>query len=173
MSGRKRSIAVFDPDAFYPFRSLVKGPFNRLDDLLKVERFFRGILLHDEMRMEAEPWADPGEEARDEEDADPGPRNVIVAIAPVLDGFEGLLQSPLGPKEEISISLSENLLTLAAELSGAGPGNPYYKAHIEYLQRLLNVLSGGGSIFCDGEIIRRAELIGREYPEKLFASLDE
>ncbi len=81
---QERSIAVFDPDAFYPLRSLVDGPFNQLDELSRVERFLRAVLLHDEMCMELEPWADPGEEAFDENDAEPRPRNVVVAIGPGL-----------------------------------------------------------------------------------------
>jgi hypothetical protein len=45
------SVAVCDPDAFYPLRSLVAGPFNDLRDLIEVERFVRTVVLHDEISM--------------------------------------------------------------------------------------------------------------------------
>jgi hypothetical protein len=46
------SIAACDPDAFYPLRSLVKGPFDNLEDLPAIERFVRTVVLHDEIVME-------------------------------------------------------------------------------------------------------------------------
>ena len=47
--------AVCDPEAFYPFRSLIQGPFDRWELLEPLERFVRGVVLHDEMTMEYEP----------------------------------------------------------------------------------------------------------------------
>jgi hypothetical protein len=44
---KKTSIAVFDPEALYPFRALVKGPLTTLADL-------EAIVLHDEMVMEVQ-----------------------------------------------------------------------------------------------------------------------
>ena len=49
MSAERTITAVFDPEAFYPLRSLVEGPFSHWDLLEPLERFVRGIVLHDEM----------------------------------------------------------------------------------------------------------------------------
>jgi hypothetical protein len=32
-------VATYDPEAFYPLRSLVAGPFDNLGDLPAIERF--------------------------------------------------------------------------------------------------------------------------------------
>ena len=50
------SVAVCDPEAFYPLRSLVAGPFTDLNELTDIERFVRTVVLHDEISMELEPW---------------------------------------------------------------------------------------------------------------------
>lgn len=47
--------AVCDPDAFSPFRSLIQGPFDDWALLEPLERFVRGIVLHDDMTMELTP----------------------------------------------------------------------------------------------------------------------
>lgn len=49
------SIAACDPEAFYPLRALVSGPFERSDDLASIERFGRTVVLHDEFYMELNP----------------------------------------------------------------------------------------------------------------------
>ena len=49
------STAICDPDAFYPLRNLVRGPFNDLSQLHEVERLIRAIVLHDEIIMEPAP----------------------------------------------------------------------------------------------------------------------
>jgi hypothetical protein len=82
MGKQDRGVAAFDPDAFYPFRALVEGEFTQPDDLTKLERLFRAIILHDEMRMMIEPWAVP-EDDEDYEEIGPEGRNVIVAIGPM------------------------------------------------------------------------------------------
>lgn len=170
MSTNQHSVAVFDSDAFYPLRSLVSGPLTSLDELPKVERFVRAILLHDEMRMEIEPWpASPSEE----EETDTGPRNVIVGVGPSLQGYDGLLEHRFGPPEEITIDLSGELMSAAEVISGDSPEGPYYKAYVEYFQRLINTVRSGGSIICDGGLAFCVEQVGTEYPEKLFAQLDE
>jgi hypothetical protein len=46
---------------------------------------------------------------RDAEEEPEGARNVIVAIAPHLHGYEGLLESPLGPQDKIAIDLDPRL----------------------------------------------------------------
>lgn len=163
-------IAVFDPDAFYPFRSLVKGPFTTIDDLLDIERFVRAIVLHEQMVMMIAPFPDPKHE---EELSEPGPRNVIVGFGPDLSDYEGLLSFPYGPSKEPSVDISDRLKGLASELSQAGPGNVYYKAHIEFFQRLSEVWDGGGSVICCGRVARAAEREAVRFPEQLFRGLDE
>ena len=162
------SIAVFDPDAFYPMRSLVEGPLSTLDELPQIERFMRAAILHDEMRMEIAPLPAPSEE---EEELNTGP-NIIVGFGPVLAGFEELLCNRIGPKVETAITLNDRLLKVATEVCGAGPGNPYYDAHVEFLQRLVNVLDGSGSVICDSPLAYQAELVSSHYPADLFAKLD-
>jgi hypothetical protein len=171
MGKQDRSVAAFDPDAFYPFRALVEGPFTQLDDLTKLERFFRAIILHDEMRMVIEPWPDPGNDEADEEIGPEG-RNVIVAVGPTLTEYENLLVSPIGLKKEIKITLPPKLLSLAAELSRGEGDNPYYRAYVEYFQQLADVLGNSGSVVCEGEAAARTELLAKQYPGKLFESLD-
>ena len=56
------TTALCDPDAFYPFRSLVQGPLNDLGVLPKIERFVRSVVLHDEMEMVMEPLPEHGED---------------------------------------------------------------------------------------------------------------
>lgn len=165
------SVAVFDPDAFYPFRALVQGPFDRLEDLPRLERFFRAIILHDEMRMAIEPSPDPGHD-EDDEEIGPEGRNVIFAFGPILSGYEDLFVSPIDPKRKIEITLCPELLNLAEELSRGEGENPYYQAYVEYFQQLIEVLGSSGSVICEGEAAERAELLGNQYPEKLFGSLD-
>ncbi|HEX9725821.1 MAG TPA: hypothetical protein VGC53_16200 [Vicinamibacteria bacterium] len=52
------SRAVFDQEAFYPFRRLVEGALTDVRDLERIERFLRAAVLHDEMDMELEPAPD-------------------------------------------------------------------------------------------------------------------
>src|SRR4030042_1230910 len=83
-------VAVCDPYAFYPLRSLVSGPLTDLSKLTEVERFVRTVVLHDEISMDLEPdpyvpGADP-EFTEEEEFA--GGRSVIVATGPVLTGYD-------------------------------------------------------------------------------------
>src|ERR1700722_551503 len=79
------TTALCDPDAFYPFRSLVQGPLDDPQDLPKIERFIRSIVLHDDMEMIAEPFRaneEPEFHNGLEEDLEAGPRNIIVAVGP-------------------------------------------------------------------------------------------
>jgi hypothetical protein len=58
------TIAVCDPEAFYPLRRLVNGPFVDSSELLEIERFVRTVVLHDEIAMELEPFPyDPDSES--------------------------------------------------------------------------------------------------------------
>lgn len=48
----------------------------------------------------------------------------------------------------------------------------YYKAHVEYLERLFGVVSQGGSVLCAGEFGRAAIEKVTEFPTRLFETLD-
>ena len=148
----------------------MKGPFTTIDALLDIERFVRAIVLHEQMVMVIDPFPDPELE---EEISEPGPRSVVVGFGPDLSDYEGLFSVPYGPRTEPSVALSPRLMTLASELSQAGPGNVYYKAHVEFFQRLLEVWQSGGSVICCGRVGRAAELEAARFPEQLFRELDE
>ena len=153
-----------------------RGPFTQLEDLPKLERFFRAIILHDEMRMIIEPSPDPQQDEDEDEIASEW-KPVFVSFGPTLDGYEDLLVSPVGPKEEIEIRLPTGLLNLAKDLSHGEGNNPYYLAHAEYFQQIANVLSEPGSVICEGEVageedsrVRRSRTRGirdRQVPAKL------
>ena len=79
------TIALCNPDAFYPLRSLIVGPLTDPADLPKIERIIRSMLLHDEMKMIMEPLPDMGEEHEwTPGEIAAGGRNVIVALGPVI-----------------------------------------------------------------------------------------
>ena len=167
------SVAIFDPQAFYPFRSLVQGGLHNWNELQYIERFVRAIVLHDEMTMILEPWSyDP---ISDEEMSkrEPGARNIIVGMGPVLNDYEGLLSIAENLKPISEEEVSFTLRNIAAEFSNARPGNPYYNAHIEFAGKLLAVSKDGGSIICEGRFSRAMELRAGVYPEKLFQVLDK
>lgn len=159
--------AICDAEAFYPFRALVQGPLYDEGALVRIERFIRGVVLHDEMAMELEPDPDPGEV-----DDRPLPRNVIVALGPTLKGYEEIIRSGVGQWTEPTTELSDPLLQLAADLSEAGPGNVYFKAHVDFIGRLLDVVRSGGSVICDGRAGDAAITIATQLPKELFADLD-
>ena len=167
------SIAIFDPHAFYPFRSLVQGGLHNLNELQDIERFIRAIVLHDEMSMILEPW--PYDPLAEEEMStnEPEARNIIVGMGPVLNNYEGLLSIAKNLKPMSEEEFSSTLLDIAAEFSNAPPGNPHYKAHIEFVGKILAVLKEGGSIICEGQFSRALELRAGNYPEKLFQVLDK
>jgi len=152
------SVAIFDPHAFYLFRRLVQGVLHNSNELQDIERFVRAIVLHDEMSMILEPL--PYDPLADEEMStnEPGARNIIVGMGPVLSNYEGLLSIAKNLKPLSEEKFSSTLRDIAAEFSNAPPGNPYYKAHIEFDGKILAVSKDGGSIICEGRFSRALEL---------------
>lgn len=151
-------IVVCDCDAFYPFRSLVEGGLESADDLLRIEQFLRAVVLHDEIVMDSEPNAyDPESEPEwTDEEIRAGGRSVIVAYAPI-DQYGIFSDRAALPRDAASvIALSPKLLRIAAEFSNAEEGNVFYKAHVEYIQRLFSVIEHVGSVLCEGawEVMR-------------------
>jgi hypothetical protein len=167
-------IAICDQEAFYPFRALVQGQLRGIQDLAEAERFVRGVLLHDELVMEYEPWPAPDEEQEwtDEEIA-AGARNVITAVGPVLNGYEEIVSRQYGPQKPFQDSLSPRLTQLAYDFSGAKPGDPYHNAHLDYIGRLVSTVRHGGSLICAGAVGTKVVETSSKYPEQLFSSLDE
>ncbi|HVO23043.1 MAG TPA: hypothetical protein VMW56_05385, partial [Candidatus Margulisiibacteriota bacterium] len=150
----------------------MEGPFSQWDLLEPLERFVRGIVLHDEMVMEIEPW--PYDSNADDE-AGPEPRNVVTGVGPVLTGYESVLSAPIGvgPRPAPDIALSPEMLRVAAEISNAGQENVYYKAHVEFMQRTLGAVRAGGSAICDGDVWRAIDARATSFPAELFATLDD
>lgn len=170
MASSNQSIAVFDPDAFYPFRAVVEGPLTALAELQDAERFARMLVLHDLSIMETEPWPDPGVE--DEED---GARNVIVGIGPAIGSFGPLLRSVSEVEDlpDLAGELSPRVLHACRSISGAEAGNPYYRAHEDFFRRTLGVIDAGGSAVLAGDVAAQSGLFDdSRYPEALFAELD-
>lgn len=170
------SVAVCDQAAFYPLRSLIAGPLTDLRELTKVERFVRAVVLHDEISMELEPWPydpDSEHEFAEEQERD-GRHNVIVALGPTLTGYDFFTQRlGVGKPETTDIPLSSALIESAREFSNAEEGNVYYKAHIQYLQRIVSMVQNGGSALLAGEFGSAAIEASSKYPEKLFENLDQ
>jgi len=169
------SVAVCDPEAFYPLRSLVAGPLTDLRELSEVERFVRTVVLHDEISMELEPLPyDPDSEREfTEEEQYVGRRNVLIAIGPVLTGYDFFTERlGVGKPQTADITLSPALTEVVRTFSNAEEGNVYYNAHIEYLQRIVNTVRKGGSALLFGEFGSAAIDASSKYPEKLFENLD-
>lgn len=167
-----QSIAIFDPDAFYPFRSLVKGPFTNWNEIDALERFIRAIVLHDNMFMIFTPVS-YDKEAHEELKREHPDQNVFVtAMGPVIGDYNGLFSTQKDLIIENVQITRLKLLNLVAQFSNAQPGNIYYNSHIKFLQIILAVEKKGGSLVCDGEFSRAIELTAQEYPQKLFDVLD-
>jgi hypothetical protein len=170
------SIAVCDPAAFYSLRSLVAGPLTDFCELTEVERFVRTVVLHDEISMELEPFSydpDSDHEVPEEEWRD-GMRNVAVAVGPVLTGYDFFTSRRSGEKPEIpEITLAPALIAEARKFANAEEGNVYYKAHIGYLQRVVNILQNGGSALLAGKFGSAAIGASTRFPAELFQNLDQ
>ena len=169
------SVAVCDPEAFYPLRGLVAGPLTELRRLNEVERFVRTVVLHDEISMELEPLPNDPDSEREftEEEQHFGRRNVLIAVGPVLTGYDFFTERlGVGKQQTLDITLSPALIEVARTFSNAEGGNVYYKAHIEYLQRIVSIVHKGGSALLLGELGSAAIDASSMYPEKLFENLD-
>jgi hypothetical protein len=171
----RMSVAICDPEAFYPLRSLVAGPLTKLSKLAEVERFVRAVVLNDEISMEMEPWPyEPeADEGFTEEELRAGARSVIVAIGPDLTGYDFFKNEVgVGKPQTPDLTLSPALVEAARKYSNAEEGNVYYEAHIEFLQRIVSQVRKGGSAVLEGEFGRMAIDASSRYPEKLFENLD-
>lgn len=172
-AGKRRAIC--DPDAFYPFRSLVDGPLTNLEELEGVERFLRAVVLHDELGMDLEPHPHvPENDEREwtEEEIAAGGRPVIVAFGPVVEKY-GLFSDDYRHEPIPDVKLSPHLLDLVSSYSNAGEENVFYKAHVQYLQRLFGGVAQGGSVLCEGAFGRAAIEKATEFPTQLFEPLDK
>jgi hypothetical protein len=166
-------VAVCDADAFCPLRDLVVGPFNKVSDLAAIERFIRTVVLHDKMVMEPTPWPyDPEVDFEPTEEEKRAGRTVITAIGPTLTGFSFFAEHNWRPPLP-EIQLTAPLLDVAAQFANAGPGNAFFKAHIEYLKLALGIVAQGGSALMCSEFGQKAVKAASKYPEEMFRSLDE
>ena len=178
--GRKSlvKIAICDTEAFYPLLDLVRGPFTKLERLPAIERFVRTVVLHDEIEMQITP--DPYDPEVDfpftEEERKAGGRLVITGMAPMLTDFAFFGERrQLAPTPDFD--LSPSLIEIASRFANAGPagpGNVYFKAHVDFLQRVLSLIKrGGGSVLLCGDFGQQVTETAQQYPESLFSKLDE
>ena len=170
------TLALCNPDAFYPLRSLVRGPLDGPADLPKIERFIRSIVLHDEMKMLAEPWPDEDEDHEwTPEEIAAGGRNVITAIGPVIHDYErhNLLQyeTLVGTQSRNDIDISDELRQLARNSAMTDSG-PYFETHLKFIRVLLSTVAAGGSIVLEDSFADEVIDLTSEFPEGLFAQLD-
>src|SRR6266850_2461061 len=170
---KQMKIAICDPEAFYPLRSLVSGPFHDLDDLAAIERFVRTVVLHDEIVMELtpSPYNPEVDFEFTEEERKAGFRVVITAMGPPLNGFDFFADRNSGLTVP-EIELSPSLVQLASKFANAEDGNIYFKAHIDHLKRVLGVVEQGGSALMCDDFGRQALGKASEYPDSLFEQLD-
>jgi len=167
-----KHIAVFDPDAFYPFRNLVKGSLINWDELEALERFVRAIVLHDDMIMVFAPLSYDPEAHEEIKNQNPNQRAFITAMGPAIDTYNDLFSTQRNLKLQSLPEPAPKLCNLASNFSNAERGNLYYDAHIKFLQILLAVAKESGSIVCDGEFARAMELQAQEYPKEVFDVID-
>lgn len=165
------SLAVCNPDAFYPLRSFVTGHFTNAEDLPRLERFIRSVVLHDEVRMIMDPWPAPPEEPewRDEEIA-AGGRNVIVAVGPIINEYQelGLVDYLPGGGEPAA---SEDFARIAAESAGFDHG-PYFDAHMRFIGNVVTTVQNGGSIVCENSLANDVVDAASQIPSGFFEALD-
>ena len=152
------SLAVCNPDAFYPFRSLIQGPLRDPADLPKIERFIRSIVLHDDVKMLMEPWPDMDQDhAWTREEIAVGKRAVIVAIGPVIDEYErhnlSEYQNLLQAATRDDIDISNDLRQLAQDRAMTDSG-PYFETHLA--ARSANGLFRRGAQWVMGRLRERA-----------------
>lgn len=169
------SKVVCDPEAFYPLRNLVAGPLTDLRELADVERFVRAVVLHDEISMELEPcpYDSCSELEFTEEEQGNGMRNVIVALGPVLTGYDFFTKKRgIDKPTTQDKTLSPSLMSVAREFSNADEGNVYYRTHVNYLERIVSIIREGGSALLNGEFGNAAFEASSAYPETFFENLD-
>jgi hypothetical protein len=165
-------VAACDPDAFYPLRNLVAGPFRDLGELAAIERFVRTVVLHDEIVLEIPPIPYHGENELLEEEIRTNGGVVITGFGPSLKGY-GFFTDYTGPERAIpEIELSEALLNAALRYSNAGEGNVYFDSAVKYLKRLLAIVEDGGSVLVRGDFGQEVISVAERYPEDLFRQLD-
>ncbi|MGO8788322.1 MAG: hypothetical protein ACLQVL_13195 [Terriglobia bacterium] len=170
------SLALCNPDAFYPFRSLVEGPLRDPADLPKIERFIRSIVLHDDMKMLAEPWPDMDQDHEwTPEEIAAGKRAVIVAIGPVIDEYKRHnlfeYQNLLQAVTRDDIDISNDLRQLAQDRAMTDRG-PYFETHLEFIRVLLSTVAAGGSVVIENSFADDIINLTSQFPEGLLANLD-
>ncbi len=168
-------IAICDTEAIYPLLDLVRGPFTKLEDLAEIERFVRTVVLHDDivMQITPQPYVPDVDFPFTEGEKKAGGRLVITGMAPVLTDYVFF-----GERRQLAavpdLNLSQSLIEIASRFANAGPGNVYFKAHIDFLQRVLGLVkSGGGSALLCSDFGREATETAQQYPAALFNELDK
>jgi hypothetical protein len=192
------SLAFCDPDAFYPLRDLVKGPFRDLSQLQDVERMVRAVLLHDNLYMEPAPIVYDEEaeaEARREHiqtftvrtkhpthipsselrvtGIEIPPRHVILGLAPHTGDYLVFNNNIKIPGDALArLTLKKELIDHAAKHSNAGPGNIYYENHLNFLKQMMYVELSGGSAVVSSDFGVGGITIAQRFPAELFSTLN-
>ena len=171
------SLALCNPDAFYPLRSLVEGPLRDPAELPRIERFIRSIVLHDEMKMLMEPWPDMDQDHEwTEEEIAAGGRNVITAVGPVIGEYERHnlfeYETLLGAKTRNDFEISNELRQLAQDRAMTDRG-PYLDSHLEFIRVILSTVAAGGSIVFEDSFADEVIDFTSQFPEGLFSRLDQ
>jgi hypothetical protein len=168
------SIAICDAEAFLPYWNLVESKLENVDELPEIERFLRTLLLHDHiafqpMMRRKGTWYyvdAAGQRRADNPIDDESLANCY------LGGPEDLDLPRVALPDVPEIQLSPALMELASRHAGAGPGSPYFEAHIKYLKRLGCVVQIQGSLHLCSAFGREAVSTASGLPETLFEQLD-
>jgi hypothetical protein len=166
--------AVCDLEAFEPLHSLIRGPLVDLHELTAIEHFVRTVVLHDEVSLLWTPLPyDPQSESSPLHPA-------FIAVGPKPDFTYGLCTGRLpqsGTTEIAEIPLSPELVKVARQFSNAEEDNVHYKAvhykaHIEFLQRIVALVRTGGSALLAGKFGMAAIGASTRFPPTWFENLD-
>jgi hypothetical protein len=166
------AIALCDPAAFYPFHTLVEGPFNSMDDVQRVERFVRTVVLHDETVMDPPVFAYPSNKPALNElwtDPETGISHVIGAPLVVVSTQYSFLSDGAGREARPDIKLSPALVDLVSQFAGSVEVKQQL---IEYVKRVLGIVEQGGSVLMEGKLAEQMVLTAQQYPQGVFSKLD-
>src|SRR6266481_7702658 len=200
---KKTRTAVFDIGGLHGLSLLIDGPISKADDLNAIEESLRAIVLHDEaiilpVPMAVSPFTIKGSGKLDSSSSQKRIpvtiKSVCVGKSPTTASFKFLEEFPSGEWAATSISpadlyglliprresdlvpdihLSDSLLHIVAEYSGAKAGNPHYEVHSDFLKTIFWAVRNGGSAVCKLSFARAAIETASTFPVQLFQNLDE
>jgi hypothetical protein len=172
------SKVICDQAAFMPFRALVTGPFHNLGDLAEAECLFRALVLHDQIVLQLPPKT-RGPDAETKTKVEVPSSFLIEFMGPNKEfdypGDFGVFTADSGESLSLThraVNLSPSLVELVTHHTKAGPGDTYFDACVDYLQRIVHIELQGGSAVVVNELGSKALQVAQKFPEKLFSDLD-